>query len=375
MALYEKLEYELEFITPAFIGGAFPDKEAELRPTSFIGILRWWFRNLALTVTDDINAIANLESELFGNTERAGKVWVKFEEPRKYPFRDFFEYLSRNGLKLYGEEKFALTYLGYGNFQGSRTTKAFVPAGERVKVTFLVPSKYRTLMENLLYLVSQLGTIGGRSRRGWGSFFLTPKEKREVFNSEGIKTAYVNFKGALKKLLKTSSNGKFQQFVIYLAEFNENRPLKALANFGAEYKTYRAQQRRDSRSLKNLLITGRANRVIYNRSWFGLPILARYRNLRRRNTATVNLVFQGKPQRLASPMMVKVVETQRGKYDVLITLLVRPFMGKNGWRIPGGRVMVLPQRVPVIADQDFYTFVVQNFLKSRLGITEPVAVL
>jgi CRISPR type III-B/RAMP module RAMP protein Cmr1 len=74
---YEKLTFELEFITPAFIGGAFPDEEAELRPASFIGILRWWFRNLALTVTDDIEAIAHLESELFGNQKRAGKVWVK----------------------------------------------------------------------------------------------------------------------------------------------------------------------------------------------------------------------------------------------------------------------------------------------------------
>ncbi|MEZ0360806.1 MAG: RAMP superfamily CRISPR-associated protein [Hydrogenobacter sp.] len=38
----KKLTFELEFITPAFIGRANP-KNAELRPASFIGLLRWWY--------------------------------------------------------------------------------------------------------------------------------------------------------------------------------------------------------------------------------------------------------------------------------------------------------------------------------------------
>ncbi len=122
MALYEKLEYKLEFITPAFIGGAFPDKEAELRPASFIGILRWWFRNLALTVTDNLEAIYKLESELFGNTKRAGKVWVNIEpigkveispEDVKEKLLGTVRFLPLKGRKQ--EIFYPYLYLGYGN--------------------------------------------------------------------------------------------------------------------------------------------------------------------------------------------------------------------------------------------------------------------
>jgi CRISPR/Cas system CMR-associated protein Cmr1 (group 7 of RAMP superfamily) len=40
----KRLTFDLEFITPAFIGGA--NQQAELRPASFVGLLRWWWRAL-----------------------------------------------------------------------------------------------------------------------------------------------------------------------------------------------------------------------------------------------------------------------------------------------------------------------------------------
>ncbi|NPB07876.1 MAG: type III-B CRISPR module RAMP protein Cmr1, partial [Aquificae bacterium] len=54
--MFVKKSFKLTFITPAFIGGADKNK-AEFRVPSFIGILRYWFRTLALTATDDLNAV------------------------------------------------------------------------------------------------------------------------------------------------------------------------------------------------------------------------------------------------------------------------------------------------------------------------------
>lgn len=41
----KKLTFELEFITPAFIGRVDP-KNAGLRSASFTGLLRWWYRKI-----------------------------------------------------------------------------------------------------------------------------------------------------------------------------------------------------------------------------------------------------------------------------------------------------------------------------------------
>ena len=189
MALYEKLEYELELITPAFIGGAFPKEQAELRPASFIGILRWWFRNLALTITDDIDAIYTLESELFGNTQRAGKVWF-FLKPievytyqlidENYRFNDIlyigfgnfmritYENLKRNRNKRYSH---IYKYLRRENIPFQKETlniKSYI-SKKVFKITFFTPKVYSIFIETLISLLDLSGTIGSRNRRGWGS--------------------------------------------------------------------------------------------------------------------------------------------------------------------------------------------------------------
>ena len=166
MALYEKLEYELEFITPAFIGGAFPDEEAELRPASFIGILRWWFRNLALTVTDDIEAVAHLESELFGNQNRAGKVWVKINNSN----------LENKTIDL-------------KQIKVSQSSVNECPS-----------EKYKTKLQEL---INFLGTIGAKRTKGWESFKLIFNKESfpSNYSPEGFTKTLENFKKNIEDVL------------------------------------------------------------------------------------------------------------------------------------------------------------------------------
>ncbi|GEM_PF-1816565 len=397
MALYEKLEYELEFITPAFIGGAFPDKEAELRPASFIGILRWWFRNLALTVTDNLEAIYKLESELFGNTERAGKVWVKFGELKRFEYQPLSE--SKEGIDS------NLAYLGYGVFnyincakkkhqlkypqvckilpelKGFMNTKAFIPAGEKVKVAFLVPSKYRTLMENLLYLVSQLGTIGGRSRRGWGSFHLHPKGKKNYWNSEALNEAINFFKNELLKLTEVEEK-PFQTINVYIKKLQKGNALDTLKKLGGDYRSFRSLLQPDYFQAKNFLTKRhRFKTLIYNRAWFGLPIKIQYRSLNGKG-ATINL-FEGKEhRRLASPLLFKVVKSENGKYDVVLILMNRPeFIEQNGkfysWSFGQTRKVLIKadkdktiKPKPVVMNQSLHNCIIETFLKGHLKAEE-----
>jgi len=65
----KRLTFELEFITPAFIGGA--NQQAELRPASFVGLLRWWWR--ALKGECNIENLRAEEVEIFGGIAKNPK--------------------------------------------------------------------------------------------------------------------------------------------------------------------------------------------------------------------------------------------------------------------------------------------------------------
>ncbi len=393
MALYERLEYELEFITPAFIGGAFPEEQAELRPSSFIGILRWWFRNLAATITSDIDAIYTIERELFGNTKQAGKVWVKFEELKRFEYQPLSK--SKEGVD------FNLAYLGYGVFnyincakekyqlkypqvcgvlpelEGFMNTKAFIPIRETIKVEVLTPKKFLDLIRALFNTVALLGSIGGRNRRGWGSFHLHPEGEKIYWNAESLIEAINLFKNEFLKLTEIEEK-PFQTITVYIKELQKENALDALKKLGGDYRSFRSRLQPDYSQAKNFLKkTHRFKTVIYNRAWFGLPIKIQYSSLSGKG-ATINL-FEGKEnRRLASPLIFKVVKSENGKYDIVLILMNRPkFIGQNGrfyaWNFGQARKVLIKADKDrtikpnfVVMRKSFSDFIVENFLKTHL---------
>ena len=82
MAGLRSLEVELEAVTPLWIGGA--SRQAELRPPSVRGSLRFWFRALAGGLLgEELRNVWEAEGAVFGNTTRASSVVVRlFGSPR-----------------------------------------------------------------------------------------------------------------------------------------------------------------------------------------------------------------------------------------------------------------------------------------------------
>ncbi len=120
MAGLRSLEVELEAVTPLWIGGA--GRQAELRPPSVRGSLRFWFRALAGGLLgEELRSVWEAESAVFGNTTRASSVVVRlFGSPR-------------TGVSVVGgtEQLPGLAYMFWSVFQQKR--EAILP-GERFRL-------------------------------------------------------------------------------------------------------------------------------------------------------------------------------------------------------------------------------------------------
>lgn len=153
-----------ELLTPAFLGGAEPNKQAELRPPSIRGALRAWWR---LVVGPDISAEHRhplSEATLFGNSGQ-GKVLLSLVQPVKdgdTTWNSARERTRRPGA----------AYFGFPLEMGTNQRRA-LPSGTRfdLRLTMprgLLPEQERALWATL-WCWSHLGGIGSRSRRGFGS--------------------------------------------------------------------------------------------------------------------------------------------------------------------------------------------------------------
>lgn len=71
-----KVELTLETITPLFLGGV--KQQSELRPASFRGALRYWYRALMGGVLgSDLNALRMAENQVFGDMEGSSPVTLR----------------------------------------------------------------------------------------------------------------------------------------------------------------------------------------------------------------------------------------------------------------------------------------------------------
>ncbi|MFW6271863.1 MAG: type III-B CRISPR module RAMP protein Cmr1 [Desulfosalsimonas sp.] len=160
----EQKEFEVEVVTPLFLGGADP-KKAELRAPSVKGALRFWWR--ALFPHLPLNQLKDEESKIFGDVgDRYGKskMQIKIQKSLINKENSKANPLPHKNVNFrfpcfYPGEKFSL--LIYGNSE----------------------------VFNIFKLTTLLGGLGKRSRRGFGSLKITKIDKNEFsfpVNSEQI---------------------------------------------------------------------------------------------------------------------------------------------------------------------------------------------
>jgi CRISPR-associated protein Cmr1 len=208
--------YTFTFLTPAFLGDA--EQSGRWRTPPVKASLRQWWRVVYAAdhrFAVDVDAMQREEGSLFGNA------WLSHRENgreisdhRKSLVRLRLDRWTEGDLKkaqwpgdaqvihpevTNREGKAVLVgsslYLGYGplTYDNQRRAtvlknNAAIQAGEGATLSLAWPTQHpsgevqkilddnnqRRRLERALWLMDRYGTLGGRSRNGWGSFILTP---------------------------------------------------------------------------------------------------------------------------------------------------------------------------------------------------------
>lgn len=182
----EKIDCTIRFLTPAFLGDA--EQHGAWRSPPFKALLRQWWRVVAAPEFDyDHERLREAEGRLFGHAWlKDGKSsWAAQSRVRMRLVR--WEIGSMNTWPPEQKIKHpevpmhvgADLYLGYGPLTYSKETKKTVlktpPAigfNEENRLILGVPAEIQKDLIATLQLIHWFGTVGGRSRNGWGSLSL-----------------------------------------------------------------------------------------------------------------------------------------------------------------------------------------------------------
>lgn len=162
-----------------FCAGSDNENGAELRPSSFKGVLRFWWRALHHTTHPNLR---DAEGRLFGASDQdigQSKVLLKLEHETIRTLENGSELQYPENDRKVGE---GARYLGYGVMEafgrkGGNLTRACLQAPFEFKARLLFKPKATTdqieeVVQSLKAL-GLLGSMGSKSRKGYGSLTLT----------------------------------------------------------------------------------------------------------------------------------------------------------------------------------------------------------
>jgi len=162
----QKLVVTLETVTPLFLGGA--DSEPELRPPSFRGMMRYWWRALVGgTLGIKEMELKEKEKEVWGDSQSGSPIVVNIKQPQKLsPPKLWLDYPKRN--------------INSDYFFWSVQRRKYIPPRQSFNLQLWIrpgsSGSFETLWQTYasLWLLVQLGGIGSRSRRAAGSLRFVP---------------------------------------------------------------------------------------------------------------------------------------------------------------------------------------------------------
>ncbi len=179
----------VRFLTPAFLGDA--EQRGAWRTPPFKAQLRQWWRLVLAARGRDWRRIRAEEAELFGNawpdqTPRKSQIRLRLDEWRRGKKTTWSSNGSGRGgamtIQVGRQTVDAALYLGFGPLENSKQSKSLqlkyepaIDAGETAQLRIAWPAAAANgsnRIEEALALMSRFGTVGGRSRNGWGSYVL-----------------------------------------------------------------------------------------------------------------------------------------------------------------------------------------------------------
>ncbi len=155
-----RLEYQVRFLTPAFLGNA--EQAGQWRTPPFKALLRQWWR--VVYAADQgfdvaVDRMREEEGRLFGRVYSA--------EPKQSQVRLRLSDWT-TGRECITTPSHEQTYLGYGRVD-KRHEVIDVGDDKCVKLIVSVPHSDASSIGQSMALIRAYGAIGGRSRNGWGS--------------------------------------------------------------------------------------------------------------------------------------------------------------------------------------------------------------
>lgn len=186
--------YRLCFQTPAFLGNA--QQQGQWRTPPFKALLRqWWRVAVAQSARYNTETLRQQENALFGTAadgegeSRQSKIRIRLSHWNMGQLKDWAgtgtvthqEVINREGKPTpVGSD----LYLGFGPLEynsNSRGTaikhKAAIQAGDTASLNLAFPDDHASTLQTALWLMDRYGTLGGRSRNGWGSLSLQPVDE------------------------------------------------------------------------------------------------------------------------------------------------------------------------------------------------------
>lgn len=185
----EKIDCTVRFLTPAFLGDA--EQHGAWRSPPFKALLRQWWRVVAAqSCRYNFEVLRETEGRLFGHAwlghleNGREKSWAAQSRVRlrldRWESGKMRQWSNDPKVKHPEVEKTpvigAHLYLGYGplTFNKGTTLKnaCTIEAGETAGLRLGVGPEDRQVLLESLQLIHWFGTVGGRSRNGWGSLAL-----------------------------------------------------------------------------------------------------------------------------------------------------------------------------------------------------------
>ncbi len=333
--------------TPLFMGGpnTTVEAKAELRPPSLKGLLRFWFRAIALHSLEKRSDVKKLEDDIFGNTEKQSAFLLTIEKQMGLP-----ETKSANWRNAPG-----MHYLGHGvtDFRGN-TTRPFLKQGGsftiRLRTKKSAPENTVFFIPLVLQAIGLFGGAGARSRKGFGSLSLeqlncdseiiwkppaTSKELRENLNTFLQKIGLSTTGNSLPEYTAFSSHSR-----VWIVKTG-SEPTRMLNELGLEMLHYRSYGREeagkhilpggssaeqnfaDDHDLVLNFCNGKAITKHPRRIVFGLPHNYYFKSTKKSVDVTP---ARKEYNRRASPLFIHIHRLKENSYAAVLTLLPAQFL-------------------------------------------------
>ena len=208
-----KREFEVEIITPLFLGGA--DKvNSEIRAASIKGALRFWWRALYGYKFNSIEEMAHKENKIFGSTENKSSFSIMVDENLESILKNLDK-----GKTFKAESKGKVFYLGiidYLTIGLHKPNKKVKRKLEYIKKYFKDKQKfnltltfynqnYRDEILNSFYALIKYGSLGAKARNGFGSLYVKDLPSVDIKNDKDT-LDFTAFSSKSKLFIGTEQN-------------------------------------------------------------------------------------------------------------------------------------------------------------------------